>query len=110
MIILLLKILVSVFVIVFCSWLSGKHPALAGFIVALPLTSMLVLLFSQLEWQDSTNTINFAKSILFALPVTIGFFIPFLFADKLGFSFWHSYLFGTILLVIGYFIHSKIMS
>jgi hypothetical protein len=63
-----------------------------------------------LEWQDSTNTINFAKSILFALPVTIGFFIPFLFADKLGFSFWHSYLFGTILLVIGYFIHSKIMS
>jgi|TARA_B100001750_G_C15278316_1_gene481125 hypothetical protein len=109
MIIFLAKILVSVSVIVFCSWISGKHPVLAGFIVALPLTSMLVLLFSQLEWQDSANTINFAKSILFALPVTVAFFLPFLFADKFGLSFWHSYFLGFLLLIVGYFVHSKVM-
>ena len=38
------------------------------------------------------------------------FFLPFFFADKLGNSFWLSYLTGLGLLVIGFFIHRYIMS
>src|SRR5690606_4868662 len=40
------KVLISACLIAFASWLSNKKPELAGFIIALPLTSLLALGFS----------------------------------------------------------------
>lgn len=105
-----LKVVVAALVIAFASWLSGKKPELAGFIVALPIASLLVLVFSYLEHRDPVASITFAKSILVGVPVTYLFFLPFFFADKLGNSFWLSYLTGMVLLVIGFFIHRYVMS
>jgi hypothetical protein len=105
----ILKISVAAVVIAFASWLSAKKPALAGFIVALPLVSLLALVFSYVEHESVEITVTFAKSILVGIPVSLLFFLPFFFADKLGYGFWVSYLMGIILLVMGYFIHQKIM-
>ena len=100
-----LKILVAATVISFASWLSGRLPVLAGFIVAMPLTSILALVFSQLEFGNSINTVNFAKSIFVAVPVSLLFFVPFLVADKVGMNFWTSFVCGLVLLMLGYFLH-----
>ena len=104
-----LKIAISACVISFASWLSNKKPELAGFIIALPLSTMLVLLFSYAEFHDQAASIRFAKSILTAVPMSLLFFVPFLFANKLPFGFWGIYATGAILLVIGYFAHAFIM-
>jgi hypothetical protein len=45
----ILKIGIAATVIGFTSWLSGKKPELAGFIIALPIASLLALAFSQIE-------------------------------------------------------------
>ena len=56
-----LKLAIAAGVIAFGSWLSGKRPELAGFIVALPLASLLALAFSYFEHRDSEASIVFAK-------------------------------------------------
>ena len=96
------KIVLSSSVIAFASWLSGFRPQLAGFLVALPLTSLIVIPLSFYEWQDPEKSVVFAKSILYALPLSMMFFIPFLFADLIRLGFWGRYFSGIGLLVVGY--------
>lgn len=106
----ILKVIVAALVIAFASWLAGKKPEIAGFIIALPVVSLLALVFSYLEHKDAEASITFARSILVGVPVSYLFFLPFFFADKLGNSFWLSYLTGLALLVVGYFLHRYIMA
>ncbi|MFT5391133.1 MAG: hypothetical protein ACI8PT_001325 [Gammaproteobacteria bacterium] len=67
-----LKMAIAATVIAFSSWLVGKKPELAGFVVALPLASLLALAFSYGEHRDSEASILFAKSILVGVPVWCG--------------------------------------
>ncbi len=104
------KVFISASVIAFASWLSARRPDLAGFFIALPLLSILVLPISMLEHQNVEATTTFAKSIFIGVPVSLLFFVPFLFADKLGTNFWALYIGGLVLLGGGFFVHQKIMS
>lgn len=104
------KIAVSATVIAFTSWLSGKKPELAGFIVALPLITLLVLPLSYAEYQDAEKTVRFAQSIFVAVPLSLLFFVPFLLAQKLIWNFWALYGAGLILLAAGYFAHKFLMA
>lgn len=104
------KVLLAAVLIAFCSWLSGKKIMLAGFITALPLTTLLALAFSHAEWGDTQQSVAYAKSILVAVPVSLLFFVPFLLADKLQLGFWKCYFAGIVLLGIGYFIHTYVFS
>ena len=92
------------------SWLANKKPILAGFIIALPLTSVLALILNYLEFQNSQKVVTFAKSIFFAVPLSLIFFIPFLFADKLKLSFWYLMGLGFLGLTLAFFIHKFIFS
>ncbi|MBY0355624.1 MAG: hypothetical protein K2Q12_07835 [Rickettsiales bacterium] len=101
----ILKIAISASVIAFASWLSGKKPELAGFIIALPIASLLALAFSHIEHRDAAASIAFARSILIGVPVSWLFFAPFFFADRLGGNFWLCYLIGLLLLGVGFILH-----
>ena len=106
----LLKVLLAALVIAFASWLSGKKPELSGFIIALPIASIIAIAFSYLEHKNTENTIIFAKSILVGVPVSYLFFLPFFFAKNFNMNFWLIYGLGIILLLIGYFVHKYITS
>ena len=105
----LLKVFLSALIISFCSWLSKQYPKLAGFIIALPITTLLSLLFSRIEVTNPQKSVLFAKSVFVAVPVTLLFFIPFLLAEKLHLNFWSCYLSGLILLFLGYWLHRYIV-
>ena len=104
------KILFASALISFCSWLSGKKPELAGFIIALPIASIIAIIFSYYEHKNLENTIIFAKSILIAIPASYLFFLPFFWGDKLGVNFWVLIILGIILLIVGYFFHKLIIN
>ena len=104
-----LKVAIVAFIVVFASWLSGKKPELAGFITALPLVSILAIAFAYIQHQDLTNTAQYAKSIIFAVPISWLFFVPFFFTNKHSLGFWLSWFLGLVLLVVGYFLHQWIM-
>ena len=82
-----LKILLAAIIIAFASWLSGKKPELSGFIIALPIASIIAIAFSYLEHKNTENSVIFAKSILVGVPVSYLFFLPFLFAKSFNFNF-----------------------
>ncbi len=105
-----LKMVLASGMIAFTSWLAGRKPALAGFIIALPISSLLALAFTQAEWRDPEKSVRFAQGILFALPLSATFFLPFLFARQLKMSFWGLYFLGVAFLSVSYFAHRLIFS
>ncbi|PIK13713.1 hypothetical protein [Halobacteriovorax sp. JY17] len=102
------KTFLAAILISFVSWLSGKKTGLAGFLTALPLTTLLALAFSHMQWGDSKQSVEYAKSVFVAIPVSLLFFVPFLLAEKFNLNFWQCYSFGVGLLGLGYFAHSYI--
>ena len=105
----LIKAACSGAIIAFAAWLAQKYPEMAGFIVALPLASIIALSISQIQTQNNDNTIIFAKSILVGVPVSYLFFIPFFSSYVTKYGFWITLLAGLALLVIGFFIHQFIL-
>lgn len=103
-----LNVVVSAVVISFASWLSGRLPAAAGFIVALPLATMLVLPLSYREHASPEASILLAQSIFLAIPISLGFFLPFLVSGRLGLSFWQAYGLGCLALPVGFFVHRAV--
>lgn len=103
------KLFVAALLIAFASWLSGKRPELAGFIVALPLVSILAILFSYLEHRDAQDTVTFAKSIMIGVPVSYLFFLPFFVGERFQLNFWLIYGSGLALLIVGYFVHQYLV-
>ena len=104
------KIIVAALIIAFSSWLSGIYPKLAGFIIALPIVSLIAILFSYYEYKDVDKTVTFTKSILIAIPVSYLFFLPFFFSKFFGMNFYLIYGSGILLLVVGYLIHKYFVS
>ena len=110
MVIFFAKVLFSAIIISFASWLSIKKPVLAGFIIALPLLSILSIAFSYAEHRNLDKTILFAKSIVIGIPASLTFFLPFFFAKSLGLNFVHTYCLGLFFLVLGFIAHKLIMN
>ena len=102
------KIFVSGIVIAYSSWLAGRKPILAGFLVALPMMSMLSILFSYAEYRDMAKINEFAVSILVAVPLSLLFFLPFVLNKWLKLNFATTYIFAVAVLTLGYLIHSFI--
>jgi len=102
-----LNTLVSAVIIGVAAWLSRRYPVTAGFLIALPLATMLALPLAYLQHRDADSAFQMARSILVALPITLLFFAPFLLRDR--FSFWGAYALGCALLPLGYFVHRAVM-
>jgi hypothetical protein len=102
-----LNTLVSAVVIGVAAWMSRRYPVTAGFLIAMPLATMLALPLAYAQHRDVASVFEMARSILVALPVTVLFFVPFLLRDRL--SFWAAYGLGCLLLPLGYVIHGAVM-
>ena len=84
----LFKAVIAGLIIAFASWLAGRSPIAAGILVALPLLSILSIIFSYLEYRDMQKINQFAVSILVSVPLSLVFFIPFVLNRwlKMGFA------------------------
>lgn len=102
-----LNTLVSALVIATVAWISRKMPGTAGFIIALPIATILVLPLAYLQHRDAGTVFELARSIFVALPITVLFFVPFLFRERL--TFWGAYALGCALLPVGYFVHRAVL-
>jgi hypothetical protein len=97
----LFKILVSGLTIALCSWLAGRSPRLAGLIIALPLNTLLVLVFTQAEYGDPARSVELARGVFSGVFISLLFFVPFLLAEKLKLGFWFCYASGIGLILAG---------
>lgn len=102
------KTILSGMIIAFASWLAGRKPVLAGFIIALPLMSMLSILFSYLQYRDMNKINEFVLSIVTAVPLSFTFFIPFLLNRWLKMNFALTYLLGFLFVTLAFVTHQFI--
>ena len=102
-----IHVAVSALLISFAAWLSGRFPTTAGFLIAMPLATMIVLPLSYQQHGSTENATEMARSIFLAVPVSLAFFLPFLFSERL--SFWGAYALGCAALPIGFGVHRVIM-
>ena len=72
-----LKTCIAGLIIAFSSWLAGQNPRIAGFIIALPMASLIAIAFVYFEHNNIEKTVLYAKSILIAVPVSYLFFLLF---------------------------------
>jgi hypothetical protein len=103
-----LKILLSASIIAGISWYAGKNPSLAGFLIALPIVSVLAISFSYFQYRDMEKINQFASSIVVSIPLSLLFFVPFILNRWLKWSFFPIILSGFVFLFVGYLIHSRI--
>lgn len=97
-----IKTIAAGMIIAFTSWLAGRKPVLAGLIVALPLLSMLSILFSYAEYRNMQKINEFAVSILIAVPLSLVFFLPFLLNRWLKMNFFISFSLGVAFICLAY--------
>ncbi len=100
-----LKILISAFVIAFASWLTGRNPRLAGFLVAVPLVSILTIIWTYAEFRDMEKINQLAISIVAAVPLSLAFFLPFFLNRWWHLNFGVSLILGLGCLALSYLIH-----
>ena len=105
----LIKAVVAGCVVSFASWLAGRAPVMAGFMVALPISTAILLPMSYLEHGSFENTVVLARSIAVAVPLTLFFFLPFFFATRLELGFWTAYPLAFLCLGMGFLLHRFIM-
>jgi hypothetical protein len=91
-------------------WIAKTNSILGGFVLSLPLSTLIVLALSKVQGQDVGNTFMLSKSIFVGVPLTLVFFIPFLLADKFKISFWTSYGMGVAFLLLSFFAHRWIVA
>jgi len=71
-----LKLLISVSVIVFCTQIGRKLPTLAGLIAVMPLTGLIVLVWLYTDNPDNFNiVIDYTKGALWGILPSVLFFI-----------------------------------
>jgi hypothetical protein len=103
------NVILAASIIALAAWVSRRNPTLGGFIVSLPLSTLIVLVINRQQNQDPASSVALAKSIFVAVPATLVFFVPFLLAERLKLSFWTCYGSGVALLSGSFFVHRAIM-
>lgn len=103
------KAVIAALIIAGASSLAQKSPTLAGYITALPLTSVLALTFAYLQTRDEGAIAKYAVSVFAAVPISLAFFVPFVFYERLKGSFWAYLGLGLALLYVGYFIQRALV-
>ena len=100
-----LNLAISVAVIVGATWLSKRHPVTAGFVAALPITTMLVLFLGRIDGVSIEDQSRFARSLILGIPLGATFLLPFIAAPRLGLSFWAAFGLGLVCLAAGFALH-----
>ncbi len=71
-----IKLLISVCIIVLCTWIGHKRPTLAGLVAVMPLTGLIVLVWLYLDNPGNFNLMtDYIKGALWGILPSILFFL-----------------------------------
>ena len=94
----LVKIALSVVVLLAAVELAKRESFLGALVIVLPLTSMLSMVLLYLDTGDGAKVSQYARDIFYLLPVSLLFFLPFLFEARTQLPFWANFASGFLLM------------
>lgn len=92
----LAKALIAVAVIVGVSEISQRFPRWGALLLTLPIVSILAFVMSWQKDHDLPAIARLARETLILVPLSLPFFVPLAFADRMGLSFWSAMAMGVV--------------
>ncbi len=105
----LLKGFLSAGIVVALSELAKRHPVLSGLIAAMPLTTLLVIMWIYVDSRDVARIQAFSTAVLWALIPTSLFFIALVLVLKRSSSFGLAMAVASLIWLVGAVIHMMIL-
>jgi hypothetical protein len=102
MLLYLLKLAMSLAVILASAEVAKRSPSLGAFIVALPLVSILSMSWLYWDTRDAAKVSAYAREIFFLVPVSLLFFVPFLFEPRSHWPYWANFSAGLAVMVLAF--------
>ncbi len=105
-----IKLLISVSVIVFCTQIGRKLPTLAGLIAVMPLTGLIVLVWLYMDNPGNFNLMtNYIKGALWGILPSILFFLTAFFCFRKHIPLWIVLCASFAVWLIAAFIHQLLL-
>ncbi|MBY0586594.1 hypothetical protein K2X85_05425 [bacterium] len=103
----ILRAIVSAVILVAVAEVSKRQPRLGAILLTLPIVSILAFTLSWWQYHDLVAVSRLARETLVLVPLTLPFFLPLAFAERLHLGFWTAL--GLGLLLAGLAVGSWIM-
>jgi drug/metabolite transporter (DMT)-like permease len=91
---------VAGFVVVAVSEVARRYPRVAEVILAVPLVVFAVYAVIYNQVPELGPVSKMARQMLILGPLSLTFFVPLAFADRLHLTFWPAYLIGLVLVTV----------
>jgi hypothetical protein len=88
---------VAGFVVVAVSEVARRYPRVADVILAVPLVVFAVYVLMYLRTPDLAPITRMARQMLILVPLSLTFFLPVAFAERLHLTFWPAFATGLAL-------------
>ncbi len=95
------KLVLSALVIALATEVAKRDSFWGALVVALPISSLLAMSWLYAETRDNELVTRFARDILLLVPISLVFFLPFLFESRTRFGFVPNLVIGIALLAVG---------
>ena len=105
----IIKIFVSACIIATVSEIAKKFPSVGGLIAAMPITTLLSMIWIYYENKDLNLISNFLFSVLIGTFISFIFFVAAIFFIKKGMNFYLTIFLSTIILGASVFIYQKFL-
>ena len=89
--------LVAGFVVVVVSEIAQRYPRVADVILAVPLVVFAVYAVMYMRSPELAPISRMARQMLVLVPLSLPFFVPLAFADRLALTFWPAFAIGLAL-------------
>lgn len=103
----IIKIIVSACIIATVSEIAKKFPSIGGLIAAMPITTLLSMIWIYYENKDLNLISNFLQSVVIGTLISFIFFIVAIFLIKKGINFYLTVILSTVILGITVFVYQK---
>jgi uncharacterized membrane protein (GlpM family) len=106
----IIKVIITVSIILFCSFIGKKMPLFAGLIATMPLTGALVLIWLYLDNNGDKNIMEgYTKGAIWGIIPSILFFVAAYFCFKRGLSLQLVIIIGFSVWILGAALHSYLL-
>jgi hypothetical protein len=93
----ILRVAIAATTIVAAAELAKRYPRYGGLLLSLPIVSILAFIMGWFQHRDLPAISALAKETVVLVLLGVPFFIPLIFAARLGIGFWSAMLLGVVL-------------
>lgn len=90
----LARVVLTALIVVTVAELSKRFPRAGALLLSLPLVSILAFIAAWLQHHDLPAISRVSRETLVLVPLTLPFFLPLAFAERLGLGFWGAFASG----------------